>query len=501
MPILVDKVGSEGEAGVYTGNKDFYPVNPLAQPLPWWSKLYKRIELLPWSLRYNIGATEEAILKDKIIRLATSIRFQDKWTSNVIKHAISEFSKRMGSDYYGYHNIDHELEATYLTLLAICGHSQQNLFTQDDFIYLFVAALFHDYDLRKLYDKPHEESVEEFLRSDDKIKKFVAGAGISLDIVIAIIYRTTHPFKGEVANRARERMQKLFTVAGIPENDTKTRGHYEYLGWFLSVSERIAGYALGNIEHAKDLARRNGHALGWHPSLINEESVKYFSALKEEQEMVQCVLHGVPDEYKKNFFDNLQFFKESWEEEIKIRSSIRRNELSLISAVEKIGKNIDSSVGASILNIYRELPSPIPINEKKFIRSLSDSSTIVITLRVKDEDGKIVGYVKGGPLENYKLRSGTQDENWGKKNTAHMEWISIKPGYWGETGGHLLRLHFLKEAKRRGYTFVTSYVHRNVIMSRINRGERIMIVQKYDPDKLDYYRSDLRSLSHAVLQS
>jgi hypothetical protein len=28
-----------------------------------------------------------------------------------------------------------------------------------------------------------------------------------------------------------------------------------------------------------------------------------------------------------------------------------------------------------------------------------------------------------------------------------------------------------------------------------------MIVQKYDPDKLDYYRSDLRSLSHAVLQS
>ncbi len=66
MPILVDKVGSEGEAGVYTGNKDFYPVNPLAQPLPWWSKLYK----LPWSLRYNIGITEEAILKDKIIRLA-----------------------------------------------------------------------------------------------------------------------------------------------------------------------------------------------------------------------------------------------------------------------------------------------------------------------------------------------------------------------------------------------------------------------------------------------
>ena len=71
-------------------------------------------------------------------------------------------------------------------------------------------------------------------------------------------------------------------------------------------------------------------------------------------------------------------------------------------------------------------------------------------------------------MENYKLRSGTKDENWGKRNTAHMEWISVKPGYWGETGGHLLRLHFLKEAKRGGYTFVTSYVHRNVIMNRIN---------------------------------
>ena len=59
-----------------------------------------------------------------------------------------------------------------------------------------------------------------------------------------------------------------------------------------------------------------------------------------------------------------------------------------------------------------------------------------------------------------------------------MEWINIKPGYWGETGGHLLRSEFLKEAKRRGYSFVTSYVHRNVIISRKNRGEAIEIVPR-----------------------
>jgi len=75
-----------------------------------------------------------------------------------------------------------------------------------------------------------------------------------------------------------------------------------------------------------------------------------------------------------------------------------------------------------------------------------------------------------------------------------MEWINIKSGYWGETGGHLLRSEFLKEAKRRGYSFVTSYVHRDVIISRKNRGEAIEIVQRYDPDKLDYYRVDLRKL-------
>ena len=161
-----------------------------------------------------------------------------------------------------------------------------------------------------------------------------------------------------------------------------------------------------------------------------------------------------------------------------------------------------------------------------FISSLSNPDTILITLRIKREkrlyqnnnppnkekdairdiditkednsyeNEAIVGYVKGGSLEKYNLRRGTFDENYGKKNTVYMEWICIKPGYWGSTGGHLLRMNFLQEAKKRGYNFITGYVHRNVIMKRIDKGEIIEVVQKYDPDKLDYYRIDLRHLAN-----
>jgi hypothetical protein len=72
-----------------------------------------------------------------------------------------------------------------------------------------------------------------------------------------------------------------------------------------------------------------------------------------------------------------------------------------------------------------------------------------------------------------------------------MEWICIRPGYWGERGGHLLRISFLDEARRRGFTYVSGYVHRNVIAKRVEKGERIDTIQKYDPDLLDYYRANL----------
>jgi hypothetical protein len=489
--------------------KDLSSINPLTEPLPARYEFYKRLKLFPWWLRYNIGIAKEAILKNKIIQMGTMMGLQDRWIHRIIRHAVSEFSKKgLGSDYYGYHNIDHELEAAYIALVAANGHYEKNKFGQDDIIYLFVAALFHDYDPLKQFDKPNEDSVEWFLRNDDKIKGFIDDVGINIDIVIAIIHRTAYPFRGKIAEHAEKRMEELFTYTGISENDNNTREHYKDLGWFLSVSERIAGYALGDFEHSKELARTNAHALGWHPSRINEESVKYFSILKEEKKMFERVLQTLPNEYKKNFFDNVAAFKEAWAKEIDIRNSLKRKEISLISVIEKIGgeNGLGIDTKESVLNIYRKLHGPIGIkSEKRFRKSLGRSDTILISLRVKNNDqdssGEIVGYVKGGGLENYELRHGTHDENWGRKNTAYMEWISIKPGYWGETGGHLLRLEFLKEAKRRGYSYTTSYVHRNVVMQRINRGEHLEIVQKYDPDKLDYYRADLSVIISPLAQA
>ena len=461
---------------------------------------------------------------------------QDRWTDRIVRHAVSEFSKKgLGPDYYGYHNIDHELEATYFALLALDGQLRASVveyrkFNDNDIKYLFVAALFHDYDPMKLSDKPHEDSVEYFLRHDKKIKKFIDEIDISLDLVIAVIYRTTYPFKGENAEHAKKRMHELFLDAGLPEDDIRTREHYEYLGWLLSVCERMAGYALGDYEHARTLARRNAHALGWHPSFINEESVKYFSTLKEEKEMTQGVLRYLPEEYKKNFYNNVEAFREAWEDENKTRSSIRRNELSLVCNVETAsGKGLPSETEDAILGIYQELRVPLQLDKAQFVRSLHDRNTILITLKImegssfitsntsssssggyytkisaKNEDisvsNKIVGYVKGGPLENYTLRRGTHDENLGARNTAYMEWICIKPGYWGEAGGHELRTNFLREAKINGFEFVTGYVHRSVIENRIKRGESTQIVQKYDPDKLDYYRIDLNKLLIDIME-
>jgi hypothetical protein len=77
--------------------------------------------------------------------------------------------------------------------------------------------------------------------------------------------------------------------------------------------------------------------------------------------------------------------------------------------------------------------------------------------------------------------------------------MGVMRGFWGASGGHLLRLRFLGEASRRGYRFVTGYAHRDVIMQRVKKGEKIDIVQRYDPDMLDYYRADLSDGSYQTI--
>ena len=469
--------------------------NLLALPYPWWYELYRRIKLVPWWLKYNLGIAREAVLKDEIVELATSMGLEKKWVRRIVRHAVSEFSKKgLGHDYYGYHSIDHEMEATYFALLGAKGQEGDKQLSYEDICYLFVSALFHDFDPLKEFDKPHEEAVEWFLRYDSKIQNFTREVGINLDIVIALIYRTAYPFEGENKEKALKKMQALFTRAGIPEHDLKTRRHYEELGWFLSVAERIAGYALGDFTRAMELATRNAHALGWHPSVINVESVKYFSVLKEEKEMVDRVLQGIPEEYRRRFNDNVAGFKQAWEKEMEIRSRVLKKELALVLVVESIHNELDQDLKEILLRLHRKLPPPIRMEENDFRKSLMRNDTLLVTLRINDERGTVVGYAKGGPLESYKLRRGTCDENVGKGNTIHLEPMSIEQGYWGVNGGHLLRGTFLNEAKKRRYQFVSAYTHRNVIEHRMMRGEPIKIVCKYDPDKLDYYRLSLADL-------
>jgi len=473
---------------------DFSFTNPLAESTYEWYQFHKKLHLLRWWIKYKFGQTDEAILKNRIIQVGNSLGISTKWLNKTMEHAITEFSiNGLGVDYYGYHNIKHELEATYFTLLAVFGqknNNRSNIFDLMDVKYLFTSALYHDFDPLKRFEKPNEDAVESYIRNDKKIKESIDEAGLDIDIVIAIIHRTAYPFQDEIAEHAIARMNQLFTDAGIPNNDTKKRKHYEDLGWFLSVSERVAGYALDGFEHALELARRNAHGLGWHPSRINKESVKFFSLLNKEKEMLDFVLGGISEKYKENFQNNIEKFKELFLKEIEIRNAVRKGEINLLFISED--KNINQITLSEILSLYKELNNPIEINnEKKFARSTKHSKTILVTLRLNEINGTVIGFAKGGPLEYYKLRRGTVEENFGQKNTIFLERINIKTGYWGESGGHNLRMKFLTEAKRYGYKYVTGYVHRDVLIRRINNGEPIKIIQKYDPDKLDYYRLSL----------
>ena len=68
-------------------------------------------------------------LRDKIIgQLAQNGLDQDGYTE-MLDYTIDLFeSQGLGTDYYGYHNITHELEVTYVTLLAAsCGGIENGL--------------------------------------------------------------------------------------------------------------------------------------------------------------------------------------------------------------------------------------------------------------------------------------------------------------------------------------------------------------------------------------
>ena len=444
------------------------------------SILYKKIVNAPWWISYKLGIIPAARLQDKIQELASDMGINKRWVGKLLNYIITQFTlKFKDQDYYGYHTLEHELEAAYISLLA--AKNDPFMSYKDEF-YLLVSALLHDMDPYKDHDKPHEFSVERYIRSDDNLKKMIMDGGLDVDVVIAMIHRTAYPFKDKIAENAMARIDELLKG--------KDKEHYINLGWFLSVCERIAGYAIGDFRRSVELAIRNAHALNWHPSVINRESVKFFNNLiNDDKVMFDRVINDLPKEVRNNFFSNVSKFQRAWEEECRIRDLILSNKIRLYPMIEDTS-NVNGNIIEHVNRLYNFLPLHLRLRASNPKRINKDS--LLITLRSTNSNDPIVGYAKGGPLENYKLRQNTVDENVGRYNTIYLEPLIVMPGYWDAGGGHMLRKMFIIEAKKRGYEYLTSYSHRKVLERRIARGEPIEIVCKFNPDMLDYYRLNLR---------
>jgi hypothetical protein len=395
-------------------------------------------------------------------------------------------SQGLGTEYYGYHNINHELEVTYVSLLAI--NQEKIQLTEEDKKYLYVAALFHDFDPQKNVDKPHEESVLKFISTDKKLQQSLTFAKIDLEIIKVLILRTTYPWSGEIRKNAEIEIKKCFERSEIAKNNQQTQKHIMELGRYLSVIDRISGYLLGDFTKAMEMAKMNAHALAWRPSIIVRTSVAYFEELlNKETLMLKAILKELPKEMRKNFFDTILSFMRIREQEVSIQANYSYENLKLIPTIENQSIQEDAEFAQTLYDIFLELPKPLQFGKENFKESIKNPETIINTLRLNNNKGEIVGFAKGGPLETYQLREEIRDENFGLKNTVFLEPLALKMGYWGLRGGSEMRHLFIMQAHSMKYKFMTSFALRDVIRARIDK-EEAEFVQVFDPERWDYYR-------------
>jgi hypothetical protein len=145
-------------------------------------------------------------MRAQILKLMAENELTDDCFVEMLDYTIDLFeSQGLGSDYYGYHNINHELEVTYVSLLA--AKQEQVKLTKNDIKYLYVAALFHDFDPQKSVDKPHEESVLKFILLDKKLQELLKIANVDLEIIKVLILRTTYPWIGELKTNAESQIK------------------------------------------------------------------------------------------------------------------------------------------------------------------------------------------------------------------------------------------------------------------------------------------------------
>ena len=429
-------------------------------------------------------------LRNEIISLMSEHGLENDSYVEMLDYTIDLFnSQGLGVDYYGYHNINHELEVTYVSLLAL--NQKKIKFTQEDKKSIFAAALFHDFDPQKSVDKPHEESVLKFISMDKKLSELLTSADIDLEIIKALILRTTYPWSGEMKKTAESEIKKCFERSEKTRNSIALQEHIMEIGWYLSVVDRISGYALGDFTKAMEMAKMNAHALAWRPSVIIRTAVAYFEdILNKETLMTQTILRTLPKEMRKNFFDTVLSFMKMREQEVCIQADFAYENLKLVPTIENKTSQEDPDFAQKLYDIFLELPKPLQFGKDNFKESIKDKDTIVNTLRLNDSNGEIIGFSKGGPLEKYQLREEIRDENFGLKNTVFLEPLAVKMGYWGLRGGSEMRHMFIMQAHSMKYKYLTSFALRDVVRARIMK-EDAEFVQLFDPERWDYYRVKL----------
>ena len=426
-------------------------------------------------------------MRNEILNLMVKRGLEDDCYVEMLDYTIELFeSQGLGIDYYGYHNINHELEVTYVSLLAIMQDKIK--FTEEDMKYLYVSALFHDFDPQKNVDKPHEESVLKFISMDRKLRQLINTAKLDLEIIKVMILRTTYPWSGELRKNAETQINQCFQNSDITRNNQQYQQHIIEMGWYLSVVDRISVYALGDFTKAMEMAKMNAHALAWRPSLIVRSAVAYFEELlNKETDMAKSILKVLPKNMRKNFFDTVLSFMKIRQQEITIQADYSYENLKLIPTIENMKTRNDSEFIKTLYEIFLELPTPLQFEKENFKESIKDPQIIINTLRLNGKDGEIIGFSKGGPLERYKLREEIRDENYGLGNTIFLEPIALKMGYWGLKGGSEMRHMFIMQAHSMKYKHLTSFALRDVIRARVDK-EQAEFVTLFDPERWDYYR-------------
>jgi hypothetical protein len=429
-------------------------------------------------------------LRNGIFDLLSSVKLATDANVKLLDYTIQLFRDNgLFSDYYGYHNVDHELEVTYVTLLSGIHALPDGYLTLNDLNYLFAAALLHDFDPDKSIDKPHEKNVIRFISKNKTIQNLLADANLDHNLICALISRTVYPWRGDIIITTENLIDNYFSKSEIKKDKTQQE-HFRLLGHFLSVADRIGGYSLGDFQKAMDMAKMNAHSSSWHPALIVRRSVSFFEdMLNNESDMCQRVLFGLPKHMRKNLLDNIVGFMKLRQEELQIYNQFVYDGLPLVPCIEK--NQISDDVADVLLSIYRELPKPLQFTRDDFIESLDDPETILNTLRVGNASGSIVGFSKGGPLEKYHFDLKFEDKNRGKNNTIFLEPVAIKNGYWGFHGGREIRQLFMMQVHSKGYKFMTSFAMRDVIDERKKNEKNIVFVKKFDPERWDYFRVTL----------